>query len=216
MSKPTLESRRERLLASRMVPVLRYTDAAQAAYAAQVAVEAGYSTLELTWTIPGVTDLVAQLRDRHGDGLLLGVGTVLNATHAREALAAGADFLVSPGMTPGMIDLAHAADALCLPGTFTPTEVLTARDAGADVVKVFPADTGGPGHLKALKSVFPEVVFCPTGGITRQNMKDYFAAGATMVGIGSNLYDKAAFAARDTAALVREAAQILAEARAHG
>jgi 2-dehydro-3-deoxyphosphogluconate aldolase/(4S)-4-hydroxy-2-oxoglutarate aldolase len=129
---------------------------------------------------------------------------VLDETQAREALVAGADFLVSPALATEIVDMAHAADALCLLGAFTPTEVLAARRAGVDVVKVFPADTGGPKHLAALKSVYPDTIFCPTGGITQDNMGTYFAAGAGLVGIGSNLYDKAAFAARDTAALVAQ------------
>jgi len=193
-----------RLLADRVVPVLRYADAATAGYAAEIAVQAGCQTLELTWTIPGVTDLVRGLRDKHGDALTLGVGTVLDEAQARDALVAGADFLVAPGLVPGIAEMAHAAGALCLLGAFTPSEVLQARRAGADIVKIFPADTGGPRHLAALKSVFPDTVFCPTGGVTQQNMGEYFAAGAGLVGIGSNLYDKAAFAARDTAALVRQ------------
>ncbi|ALM84671.1 bifunctional 4-hydroxy-2-oxoglutarate aldolase/2-dehydro-3-deoxy-phosphogluconate aldolase [Bordetella sp. N] len=192
------------LLASRVVPVLRYGDAATAAYAAEVAIAAGCTTLELTWTIPGVIDLVRALRDKHGDALLLGLGTVLEEKQARDALVAGVDFLVSPAVLPELVPMAHAAGALCLPGGFTPTEVLQAVRAGADVVKVFPAETGGPGHLAALKSVFPQVVFCPTGGVTAQNMGAYFKAGASLVGVGSNLYDKAAFEARDTAALVAQ------------
>ena len=178
------------LLAARVVPVLRYTDASAAAYAAEVAVAAGCTTLELTWTIPGVTDLLRALRDKHGDTLLLGVGTVLDESQAREALVAGADFLVSPALATEAVDMAHAAGALCLLGAFTPTEVL-ARRAGVDMVKIFPADTGGPKHLAALKSVYPDTVFCPTGGVTVDNMGAYFAAGASIVGIGSNLYDKA-------------------------
>ncbi|MBV7481604.1 bifunctional 4-hydroxy-2-oxoglutarate aldolase/2-dehydro-3-deoxy-phosphogluconate aldolase [Bordetella sp. BOR01] len=207
MSPPSASATMSRLLAERVVPVLRYADAATAGYAAEVAVQAGCATLELTWTIPGVTDLVRALRDKHGDALTLGVGTVLDETQARDALVAGADFLVAPGLVPGIADMAHAAGALCLLGAFTPSEVLAARSAGADIVKIFPADTGGPRHLAALKSVFPETVLCPTGGVTQQNMGEYFAAGAGLVGIGSNLYDKAAFAARDTAALVRQIVQ---------
>ncbi|ASC63813.1 bifunctional 4-hydroxy-2-oxoglutarate aldolase/2-dehydro-3-deoxy-phosphogluconate aldolase [Achromobacter denitrificans] len=192
------------LMAARVVPVLRYTDAATAAYAAEVAVAAGCTTLELTWTIPGVTDLLRALRDKHGTALQLGVGTVLDEQQAREALVAGADFLVSPALATEIVDMAHAADALCLLGAFTPTEVLAARRAGADIVKIFPADTGGPKHLAAIKSVYPDTLLCPTGGVTQENMGAYFAAGAALVGIGSNLYDKAAFAARDTPALVAQ------------
>ncbi|HTJ98878.1 MAG TPA: bifunctional 4-hydroxy-2-oxoglutarate aldolase/2-dehydro-3-deoxy-phosphogluconate aldolase [Bordetella sp.] len=202
------------LMAARVVPVLRYGDAATAAYAAEVAIAAGCTTLELTWTIPGVIDLVKALRDKHGDRLLLGLGTVLTEAQARDALVAGVDFLVSPGLVPEMVPLAHAASALCLPGAFTPSEVIQARRAGADVVKIFPAETGGPGHLAALKSVFPDTDFCPTGGVTEKNMGDYFKAGASLVGIGSNLYDKAAFAARDTAALVAQILRI--REAAHG
>ncbi|SAH96152.1 KHG/KDPG aldolase [Bordetella ansorpii] len=209
------DSLHARLLAARVVPVLRYTDPAQAAYAVEVAVAAGCGTLELTCTIPGVADLVRVLREKHGNALLLGVGTVLHEDQARDALVAGADFLVSPGHTPGLVEMAHAAGALCLLGAFTPTEVLAARDAGADLVKIFPAETGGPGHVAALASVFPDTAFCPTGGVTRQNMGAYFAAGAALVGMGGNLYDKAAFAARDTAALVRQVGQIREEAMHH-
>lgn len=197
----------ERLTTDRVVPVLRYADAATAGYAAEIAVQAGCRTIELTWTIPAVADLVRALRDEHGDTITLGVGTVLNERQAREALVAGADFLVAPALIAGIADMAHAAGALCLLGAFTPSEVLAARQAGADIVKIFPAETGGPRHLAALKSVFPDTVFCPTGGVTQQNMHEYFAAGAALVGIGSNLYDKAAFAARDTAALVQQVRQ---------
>ncbi|MBJ7265211.1 MAG: bifunctional 4-hydroxy-2-oxoglutarate aldolase/2-dehydro-3-deoxy-phosphogluconate aldolase, partial [Burkholderiaceae bacterium] len=115
-----------------------------------------------------------------------------------------------PGVVPDMVDSAHAADALALVGAFTPSEVLLARQSKADIVKVFPADSGGPGHLKALASVFPDVLFCPTGGVTARNAPDYFAAGAALVGLGSNLYDKAAFAAKDTAALVAQIKALLA------
>ena len=206
--------RLQTLLAARVVPVLRYDEAATAAYAVEVAIAAGCTTLELTWTIPGVIDLLRALRDKHGDRLLLGVGTILDEAQAREALLAGADFLVSPGLVPEIVPLAHAAGALCLSGAFTPGEVLQARRLGADMVKIFPAGTGGPAHLAALKSVFPDTLFCPTGGITAQNLGDYFQAGAALVGIGGNLYDKAAFSARDTAALVAGIARI--REAAHG
>ena len=192
------------LLAARVVPVLRYTDASAAAYAAEVAVAAGCTTLELTWTIPGVTDLLRALRDKHGDTLLLGVGTVLDESQAREALVAGADFLVSPALATEAVDMAHAAGALCLLGAFTPTEVL--RRAGVDMVKIFPADTGGPKHLAAL-------VGLPGHGVLPHGRRDggqhgrLFRRRASIVGIGSNLYDKAAFAARDTAALVKQIIQ---------
>jgi 2-dehydro-3-deoxyphosphogluconate aldolase/(4S)-4-hydroxy-2-oxoglutarate aldolase len=100
--------------------------------------------------------------------------------------------------------MAKAVGVLSMVGSFTPTEVIAARQAGADVVKIFPADTGGPGHLGALKAVFRDTLFCPTGGVTRENMGAYFDAGACVVGMGSNLFDKVRFYERDTDGLVAD------------
>lgn len=216
MTTPPIVSSSEKLkalAASRVIPVLRYNDVESAAYAAEVAIAAGCRTIELTWTTPGVLDLLAELHRKHGDTIIVGVGTVLNDTHATDAVKAGADFLVSPGLVPNIVELAHAAGILCLVGAFTASEVIVARSMGADVVKIFPADTGGPGHLKSLVSVFPDTIFCPTGGVTAQNMGAYLAAGAGMVGIGSNLFDKGAFERRDTAALAEQIKNTLAAAR---
>jgi 2-dehydro-3-deoxyphosphogluconate aldolase/(4S)-4-hydroxy-2-oxoglutarate aldolase len=198
------------LVAARIIPVLRYGDAAKAAYAAEVAIEAGCRAIELTWTTPDVLDVLIALRKAHGDTVKIGVGTVLNAAQANDAVKAGADFLVSPGLVPDMVTTAHAAGALALVGAFTPSEVLQAHQLGADVVKMFPAVTGGPGHLKALASVFPKILFCPTGGVTAHNAADYLAAGAALLGMGSNLYNESAFVCRDTAALVDEIKAMLA------
>lgn len=204
------------LRAARVIPVLRYHDSATALYAAQVALRAGCRAIELTWTIPNVLDVLqatrADSRLSGRDDVLIGVGTVLDADQARLALEAGADFLVAPGVVPDVAELAAAAGAISMLGAFTATEVIAARAAGADVVKVFPASSGGPGHLSALKAVFGDTVFCPTGGVSRENMAQYFAAGADMVGIGSNLYDKDALARQDTDALVAQVRQVLGEA----
>lgn len=209
-----MTTRLSRLIQARVVPVLRYADADTAFYAADAAARAGYASLELTWTIPDVAQVLAALRKQHGDTLLLGVGTLTEAAQAEAVLAAGADFLVSPAVAADITGPAREAGALCLLGAFTPSEVLAARRAGADVVKIFPADTGGPAHLAALRSVFPGVPFCPTGGVARENMAAYFKAGADFVGIGSSLFDKAAFAARDTEAVVAGARAILEAAHA--
>ncbi|MDH2239652.1 bifunctional 4-hydroxy-2-oxoglutarate aldolase/2-dehydro-3-deoxy-phosphogluconate aldolase [Pigmentiphaga sp. GD03639] len=206
------------LRAARLIPVLRYQDAETALYAAQVALRAGCRGIELTWTIPGVLDVLRSLRTEaeragHAD-VLIGVGTVLDAEQARSALEAGADFLVAPGVVPALVELAGAAGALSMLGAFTPTEILAAKAAGADVVKIFPAGTGGPGHLAAVKAVFPDTLFCPTGGVTRENMSAYYRAGADIVGMGSNLFDKARLAARDTEALVASLQATLQDAAA--
>jgi len=197
------ETLNTRLLGAGVVPVLRYDNADAAIYAADIAIQAGFDVIELTCTTPGVFDALRTLRAQHGVSVLLGVGTVLDAAQARIALGAGADFLVSPGLAPDIVAPTHEAGKPCLLGAFTPSEVMAALRAGADVVKIFPADTGGPAHLAALRAVFPQAVFCPTGGISSTNMHDYFRAGANFVGIGSSLYDKKAFAARDTASLLR-------------
>ncbi len=206
------------LRAARLIPVLRYQDADTALYAAQVALRAGCRGIELTWTIPGVLDVLRSLRteaERIGrTDVLIGVGTVLDAEQARSALEAGADFLVAPGVVPSLVELAGAAGALSMLGAFTPTEIIAAKAAGADVVKIFPADTGGPGHLAAVKAVFPDTLFCPTGGVTRENMAAYFRSGADIVGMGSNLFDKARLAARDTEALVAALQATLKDAAA--
>ena len=190
------------LFQSRVIPVLRYTDAENALYAADIAIRAGFSAIELTWTIPGVLDVLKTLRQQHGNSIQLGVGTLINTDQANAVLKAGADFLVSPGLATEIIPPTHEAGKLCLVGAFTPSEVMTAIRAQADVIKIFPADSAGPGHLAALRAVFPEIAFCPTGGISAANMHDYFKAGANIVGIGSSLYDKKAFAARDTDSLL--------------
>jgi len=207
-------SQQRNLLQSRVIPVLRYNDPDQALYAADVAIRAGFDAIELTWTIPDVLNVLKTLRQQHGSAVLIGVGTLMDAAQARAVLNASADFLVSPGLATDMVAPAHEAGKLCLVGAFTPSEVMTAIRAQADVIKIFPADTGGPGHLAALRAVFPDATFCPTGGISAANMNDYFRAGANVVGIGSSLYDKKAFAARDTDNLLaglrqtREAADV--------
>jgi len=128
------------LRAARLIPVLRYQDADTALYAAQVALRAGCRGIELTWTIPGVLDVLRSLRaeaERAGQtDVLIGVGTVLDAEQARSALEAGADFLVAPGVVPALVELAGAAGALSMLGAFTPTEIIAANAAGADVVKI--------------------------------------------------------------------------------
>jgi 2-dehydro-3-deoxyphosphogluconate aldolase/(4S)-4-hydroxy-2-oxoglutarate aldolase len=208
------DSLQTRLIQTRVVPVLRYADAESALYAADIAIRAGFESIELTWTIPNVLDVLRNLRQQHGASILLGVGTLMDVDQAQRALDAGADFLVSPGLATDLVEPAHEAGKLCLLGAFTPSEVMAAIRARADIVKIFPADTGGAAHLAALRAVFATTLFCPTGGVSTQNMHDYLRAGANLVGIGSSLYDKQAFAARDTDRLLQAARQTLEAA--HG
>ncbi len=200
---------RARLMRQRVVPVLRLASAEETRFAVDCLVEAGFACIELTLTTPGAVELIAELRARMGPGASIGAGTVLDLAGADRCIAAGADFLVSPCMVPGMAARAHAAGRFALIGGYTPGEVLAAAREGADVVKVFPASSGGPAHLGALHAVFPEVALCPTGGVSLANMKDYFSAGAALVGVGNNIIDTAALRAGERERVVDHARKYL-------
>lgn len=198
----------QRLRQARVVPVVRTSTAAHAATAVAWLREAGIRIFEITLTIPGAVGLIADLsRD---SGLLIGAGTVPDAEAARACLDAGARFLVAPWVDPSLAEPSRAAGAALMLGALTPTEVRAALAAGADVVKVFPASSaGGPGHIKALASVFPGVAFCPTGGVEPGNVAAYLSAGAAFVGMGGALVDEKRIAAGDRAAIQAVASAVL-------
>jgi 2-dehydro-3-deoxyphosphogluconate aldolase/(4S)-4-hydroxy-2-oxoglutarate aldolase len=200
---------RDLLVAQRVVPVLRLASAAMTIRAVDCLREAGFGTFEITLTTPGAVELVAELHARIGATAVVGAGTVTDLDSARRCIDAGAQFLVSPCVVPGLAALAHEAGRAALIGGFTPTEVLAAHREGADVVKVFPASVGGPGYLAALHAVFPDVLLCPTGGVTLDNLAKYLAAGAALVGIGNNLLDQDALAAGDIARVIAGARRFL-------
>jgi 2-dehydro-3-deoxyphosphogluconate aldolase/(4S)-4-hydroxy-2-oxoglutarate aldolase len=200
---------RDLLVAQRVVPVLRLASAAMTIRAVDCLREAGFGTFEITLTTPGAVELVAELHARIGATAVVGAGTVTDLDSARRCIDAGAQFLVSPCVVPGLAALAHEAGRAALIGGFTPTEVLAAHREGADVVKVFPASMGGPGYLAALHAVFPDVLLCPTGGVTLDNLAKYLAAGAALVGIGNNLLDQDALAAGDIARVIAGARRFL-------
>jgi 2-dehydro-3-deoxyphosphogluconate aldolase / (4S)-4-hydroxy-2-oxoglutarate aldolase len=199
----------DRLIATRVIPVLRLPDRDEAERAIDCLIDAGYRTVEVTLTTPGAVALIGQLRSRLDVSFLVGAGTVLDLETAQRCLDAGADYLVSPCLVPGMAASAKRAGRLALAGGFTPGEVLAAWRDGADIVKVFPAASGGPSHLAALHAVFPEIPLCPTGGVSADNLRDYLAAGARVVGIGNNVIDRKALAAGDSAGVIRHAKRFL-------
>jgi 2-dehydro-3-deoxyphosphogluconate aldolase/(4S)-4-hydroxy-2-oxoglutarate aldolase len=205
VTKLSAEAMRARLMAQRVVPVLRLASAEETRFAVGCLVEAGFACIELTLTTPGAAELIAELRARMGPEASIGAGTVLDLASAERCITAGADFLVSPCMVPGMAARAHAAGRIALIGGYTPGEVLAASREGADIVKVFPASSGGPAHLGAIHAVFPEIALCPTGGVSLANMKDYFAAGAAIVGVGNNIIDTAALRAGERTRVVDHA-----------
>ncbi|HET6605159.1 MAG TPA: bifunctional 4-hydroxy-2-oxoglutarate aldolase/2-dehydro-3-deoxy-phosphogluconate aldolase [Rhodopila sp.] len=196
------------LRAARVVPVVRTHDAAHAETAVGWLRDAGIRIFEITMTIPGAIDLIRRLAV--DPALLIGAGTVPDAPTAKACLDAGAKFLVAPWVDPALAAPAKQVGAALMLGALTPTEVRAALAAGADVVKVFPASSaGGPGHIKALASVFPGVAFCPTGGVEPGNVAAYLAAGAAFVGIGGAMVDEKRIAAGDRDAIQAAARQVL-------
>lgn len=188
-----------------MVPVLRLPSAELTERALDYLGEAGFGSAEITLTTPQAIALISRFRNR----FLIGAGTVLDLGSARRCIEAGAQFLVSPCLVPGLAKLAHDAGRLALIGGFTPGEILAAHREGADIVKVFPASTGGPEHLRAINAVFPDIPLCPTGGVSLENIDSYFAAGAALVGVGNNIIDPKALAAGERAAVVAHARRFL-------
>jgi 2-dehydro-3-deoxyphosphogluconate aldolase/(4S)-4-hydroxy-2-oxoglutarate aldolase len=200
----------DRLVAQRVVPVLRLGSSADTERAVDCLADAGFRVVEITLTVPGAVPLINRLSQRLGPSFVVGAGTVLDFDAARACIDAGARFLVSPCIVPGLARLAHETGRAALIGGFTPGEILAAHREGADIVKVFPASTGGPEHLRAIHAVFPDILLCPTGGVGLQNLDAYFAAGASLVGVGNNIVDQQALAAGDAARVVAHARRFLA------
>jgi 2-dehydro-3-deoxyphosphogluconate aldolase/(4S)-4-hydroxy-2-oxoglutarate aldolase len=199
----------DRLVSMRVIPVLRLGTRAAAVAAIDCLIEASFLTVELTLTTPDAVSLISELRKRMDSAFLVGAGTVLDLETAKRCLDAGADYLVSPCLVPGLALVARDAGRAALIGGFTPSEVLAAWREGAQIVKVFPASSGGPSHLQAIHGVFPEIPLCPTGGVSTANMLDYFKAGAAVVGVGNNIIDQLALDAGDRTQVIRHARSFL-------
>lgn len=178
-----------------LVPVLRAASASQAMTIVEAIVAGGVAVLEVTMTVPGAIQVIEQLADRHGDTLLIGAGTVLDAETARSCMLAGARFIVSPALDVRTIELCRRYSVPVLPGALTPTEIVTAWQAGADAVKVFPCSAvGGAKYLKALQGPLPQIHLVPTGGVSLGTAAEFLAAGAFALGVGSDLVDARAAA----------------------
>jgi 2-dehydro-3-deoxyphosphogluconate aldolase / (4S)-4-hydroxy-2-oxoglutarate aldolase len=198
----------DRFRAAQVIPVVRTRTAQAAATAVAWLRDAGLRIFEITMTVPDAPALICDLAS--DKTLLVGAGTVPNAATAAECLQAGARFIVAPWVDPALAEPCHAANAALILGAMTPSEVRAALAAGADAVKIFPAaSVGGPAHIKALVSVFPDVAFCPTGGVEPGNFADYLAAGAAFVGIGGALVDERRIAAGDREAILSAARLVM-------
>ncbi len=201
------------LLASKAVAVIRMTDAAKLAKAAAALRKGGIKALEVTMTVPGAVEIIrAMARDKE-PGVLIGAGTVLDAGGASDVIAAGADFVVSPITDGDMIMACREAEVLVVPGAFTPTEIVAAWRAGADIVKVFPATSLGPQFFRDLRGPLPHIRLMPTGGVTIDNAREFLAAGASCVGIGTALLDKKMIDTEDWEGLASRARRLVQSLR---
>jgi 2-dehydro-3-deoxyphosphogluconate aldolase/(4S)-4-hydroxy-2-oxoglutarate aldolase len=197
-----------------VVPVIRAAAPEEARFAAEAVLEGGISIIEITMTVPGAVDLIRELV-RAMPGLLVGAGTVLDAESARRCLAAGARFLVSPGLDLPTIAFAAKEGVLMMAGALTPTEVLTAWKAGSDLVKIFPcAQVGGAAYVKALKGPLPQILLVPTGGVNLSTAGEFIRAGAAALGVGGELVLREAVKKRKPEAIVETARRLVEIVRA--
>ena len=197
----------ERLRAAKIVAIIRLDEYSRAVEVAQALAVGGITTLEFTLTGKGAIEAIGAVRAALGSTICVGIGTVLRAEEAQAAIDAGAEFLVTPALRPAVIDVAVKRSTLILSGGLTPTELLTAYEAGAEMVKLFPARLANPAYLKDLLAPMPFLQVVPTGGVSAENARAYLDAGAVAVGIGGNLVPAKAVATGDFA-------QISATARA--
>lgn len=198
-----------------VVPVVRAPSAAVALRAARAVHAGGIDVLEITMTVPDAVAVLRQLAAELGDRVILGAGTVLDAEAARRCIAAGAQFIVAPGFDPETVRAAHELGAPVMPGALTPTEVIAAWKAGAEMVKVFPCSAvGGADYLRALKAPLPQVKLLPTGGVDRHTAADYIRAGAAALGLGAALVDLKVLEREGDEAIAARARELLAIVRA--
>jgi len=193
-----------------VVAVIRTQDGGELVSICEALVAGGVLAVEITMTSPGALEAIYQASKVLGGKAIIGAGSVLDGETARAALLAGADFLVSPVLRQDVITMAKRYGKIVIPGAFTPTEILTAWEAGADVVKVFPATKLGPEFFKDIRGPLPQVKLTPTGGVNLGNLGQFLQAGAVFVGVGSALVNRDIVARRDWAALSVLAAQYIA------
>ena len=180
------------MLEAGIVAVVRTNSAESAIKSIEAITRGGIIVAEITMTVPGAIQALEKIADSLGDKIILGAGTVLDAETARACMLAGAQFFVTPALKLSTIEMAHRYSKPIFPGALTPTEVLTAWEAGADVVKVFPCgNMGGPKYIKALKGPFPQIEMAPTGGVNLETVGEFLKAGACAVAVGGELIDAA-------------------------
>ncbi|HEY2882966.1 MAG TPA: bifunctional 4-hydroxy-2-oxoglutarate aldolase/2-dehydro-3-deoxy-phosphogluconate aldolase [Pirellulales bacterium] len=199
----------DRIVNCGIVAVLRAPSGELLADVVEALLAGGVEAIEVTFTVPRAQQVLEQVAHRLGNKIVLGAGTVLDPETARTAILSGAQFVVSPTLNLDVIRLCRRYSKLVMPGALTPTEILTAWEAGADIVKVFPSELTGPGYLKAIHGPLPHVRLMPTGGVNLRTAAEFLKAGACAMGVGSSLVDPQAVAARDWAKVTETARQFV-------
>jgi 2-dehydro-3-deoxyphosphogluconate aldolase/(4S)-4-hydroxy-2-oxoglutarate aldolase len=195
-----------------IVPVVRAATAEEATRAVEAICAGGIPIVEITMTVPNATSVIRHVVREHGNAALIGAGTVTTAEQAEQCIRAGAEFLVSPGLSIPVLSVAHACAKLAIPGALTPTELMHAQENGAKLIKIFPCgNVGGPKYLQSLRGPFPNAALIPTGGVNAATAAGYIAAGAFALGVGGDLINAAALR-EGNVAKITQAAQELVQA----
>lgn len=206
----------QRIVDSGIVAVVRAPSGQLLADVAAALQQGGVQAIEITFTVPSAHRVLEQVADRLGHEIVLGAGTVLDPETARTAFLAGAEFVVAPTLNLRVIEMANRYGKAVMPGALTPTEILTAWEAGADIVKIFPADVGGPAYFKAIHGPLPHVRLIPTGGVNLDTAADFLRAGACALGVGGALVEQSAVATGNMErieSLARQYVQIVRKTR---
>ena len=196
-----------------IIAIVRTQKPAQVLPLFEALIAGGVRAIEITMTTPNALGAIREAREKLGERALVGVGTVLDEDTCRAAIAAGAEFVVSPIGRAALVPIAHAASCPIMLGAYTPTEAQLAHEAGADFVKLFPADTLGPSYIKALRAPLPHLRIVPTGGVDVHNIADFLKAGCAAIGIGSSLVSAKALQESDWPELTRRAAALVSAVR---
>ena len=193
-----------------VVAIVRVSSAREAVDVCMAIARGGVTPIEVTMTVPGAIDAIREFKSTVKEEVLIGAGTVLDPETARACILAGADFIVSPTLNLEVIKVCRRYSKIIIPGTFTPTEILTAWEAGADIVKVFPASVGGPGYLKDIMGPLPQVKLVPTGGVNLETTPEFIKAGAVAVAAGTSLVNKRAVSEQNWDAITETARKFVA------
>jgi 2-dehydro-3-deoxyphosphogluconate aldolase/(4S)-4-hydroxy-2-oxoglutarate aldolase len=203
----------QRLADCPVIAVIRMNDTSKLMKVIEALSDGGVKFLEITFTTPNAADLIKEISKKISSDFVVGAGTVLDPETARIAMLAGAKFVVSPSLNGETIKMTHRYDVMAIPGALTPTEILSAWDYGADIVKVFPATELSPKYFKDIKGPFPQIRLLPTGGVSIDNAGEFIKAGAFAVGVGTNLLDKEAIANDKFEIITEKAKKLIANVK---